>query len=79
MNNNELNRLMKTAQQKTGVDMNKMKQAAENGNLDDFINKNLSSQATKQLKNVLTNKEAAEKLLSTPQAKELMKKLMEGK
>ncbi|MCH5320368.1 MAG: hypothetical protein J1E36_01295 [Eubacterium sp.] len=79
MNNNELNRLMKTAQQKTGVDMNKMKQAAENGKLDDFINKNLSSQATKQLKNVLTNKEAAEKLLSTPQAKELMKKLMEGK
>ncbi len=79
MNNNEINRLMKNAQQKTGIDMNKMKQAAESGNLDDFINKNLSSDATKQLKNVLTNKEAAEKLLSTPQAKELMKKLMEGK
>lgn len=79
MNNNEINRLMKNAQQKTGIDMNKMKQAAESGKLDDFINKNLSSDATKQLKNVLTNKEAAEKLLSTPQAKELMKKLMEGK
>ncbi len=79
MNNNDINRLMKNAQQKTGIDMNKMKQAAESGNLDDFINKNLSSDATKQLKNVLTNKEAAEKLLSTPQAKELMKKLMEGK
>ncbi len=79
MNNNDINRLMKNAQQKTGIDMNKMKQAAESGNLDDFINKNLSSDATKQLKNVLTNKDAAEKLLSTPQAKELMKKLMEGK
>lgn len=79
MNNNDINRLMKTAQQKTGIDMNKMKQAADSGKLDDFINKNLSSDASKQLKNVLTNKEAAEKLLSTPQAKELMKKLMEGK
>ena len=61
------------------MDMQKMKQAADSGKLDDFINKNLSSDATKQLKNVLSNKEAAEKLLSTPQAKELMKKLMEGK
>lgn len=79
MNNNDLNKMMKNAQQKTGFDMQKMKQAADNGKLDDFINKNLSSDATKQLKNVLSNKEAAEKLLSTPQAKELMKKLMEGK
>lgn len=79
MNNNEMNRLMKQAQQKTGIDVNKMKEAADKGQLDDFVNKNLSSQATAQLKNVLTNKEAAEKLLSTPEAKELMKKLMEGK
>lgn len=79
MNNNELNRMMKNAQQKTGIDMQKMKQAADGGKLDDFIDKNLSADASKQLKNVLTNKEAAEKLLSTPQAKELMKKLMEGK
>ncbi|HBN38916.1 MAG TPA: hypothetical protein DD404_05245 [Ruminococcaceae bacterium] len=79
MNNNDLNKMMKNAQQKTGIDMQKMKQAADNGKLDDFINKNLSTDATKQLKNVLSNKEAAEKLLSTPQAKELMKKLMEGK
>ena len=79
MNNNDLNKMMKTAQQKTGIDMNKMKQAAEKGRLDDFINQNLSSEATKKFKNVLSNKEASEKLLSTPQAKELMKKLMEDK
>lgn len=79
MNNNDLNKLMNDAQKKTGIDVNKMKQAADSGKLDDFINKNLSSQATQQLKSVLSNKEAAEKLLSTPQAKELMKKLMEGK
>jgi dihydroorotate dehydrogenase len=79
MNNNEFNSVKKNVKQKTGVDIDKMKQAADNGNLDDFINKNLSSYATKQLKDILTNKEATEKLLSTPQAKELMKKLMEGK
>ena len=56
-----------------------LKEAAEKGNLDDFVNKNLSQNATKQLKDVLSNKEACEKLLSSPQAKELMKKLTEGK
>ena len=56
-----------------------MKNAAQNGQLDEFVNKNLSQKATKQLKNVLSNKEACEKLLNTPQAKELMKKLNGGK
>lgn len=79
MDSKDMNNFMKNAREKTGIDVEKMKQAADNGNLDDFINKNLSADASQKLKNVLTNKEAAEKLLSTPQAKELMKKLMEGK
>lgn len=79
MNSKDMNNFMKNAREKTGIDVEKMKQAADNGNLDDFINKNLSADASQKLKNVLTNKEAAEKLLSTPQAKELMKKLLEGK
>ena len=77
MNSKDMNNFMKNAREKTGIDVEKMKQAADNGNLDDFINKNLSADASQKLKNVLTNKEAAEKLLSTPQAKELMKKLMQ--
>ncbi|MFQ8957829.1 MAG: hypothetical protein ACLR6O_02790 [Eubacterium sp.] len=36
----------------------KMKEAADNGKLDEFVNKNLSEKATKQLKDVLSNKEA---------------------
>lgn len=79
MNNNEMNRLMNEAQRKTGIDIRKMKEAADKGQLDAFVNKNLSSSATAELKKALTSKEAAEKLLSTPQAKELIKKLMEGK
>ncbi len=70
---------MNKLNQKLGFDVLKMKEAAEKGNLDDFVNKNLSQNATKQLKDVLSNKEACEKLLSSPQAKELMKKLTEGK
>ena len=79
MNKNELNNLMKKAQNKSGIDIAKMKEASEKGKLDEFVNENLSKKATSQLKNVLSNKEACEKLLSTPEAKELMKKLMEGK
>lgn len=79
MNNNEINKLMKDAQKKTGIDVEKMKQAADSGKLNDFINKNLSKDATKQLKSVLSDKEATKKLLSTPQAKELMKKILGDK
>lgn len=75
MQKDDMNKLNK----KLGFDVSKMKEAAEKGNLDDFVNKNLSQNATKQLKDVLSNKEAREKLLSSPQAKELMKKLTEGK
>lgn len=71
-NMNELNK-------KVGFDVSKMKEAADNGKLDEFVNKNLSEKATKQLKDVLSNKEACEKLLNSPQAKELMKNLKEGK
>ena len=56
---NELNK-------KVGFDVSKMKEAADNGKLDEFVNKNLSEKATKQLKDVLSNKEACEKLLNSP-------------
>lgn len=76
INNNDMNRLIKNASKKSGVDINKMKQAADSGKLDDFINKNLSNEASSKLKSVLSNKEQTEKLLSTPQAKELLKNLL---
>ncbi len=76
LNNNDMNRLIKNASKKSGVDVNKLKQAADSGHLDDFINKNLSNEASSKLKSVLSNKEETEKLLSTPQAKELLKNLL---
>lgn len=74
----QMNRIMKNASKKTGVDVNKMKNAAQNGKLDDFIGKNLSADASKKLKSVLSDKSATEKLLSTPEAKELLKNLLKG-
>ncbi len=75
-NDEQMKKLMKNASKKTGVDLNKMKTAADNGNLDDFIGKNLSPEASKKVKSILSDKSSAEKLLSTPEARELLKKLM---
>ena len=57
------------------IDVDKMKQAAEQGRLDDFISQNLSSENAARLNEILGSKEETERLLSSPQAQELMKKL----
>ena len=57
-------------------DINELKKSVESGNIDDFIDKKLSPEASKKLKNVLADKSATEKLLNTPEAKALLKKLM---
>ncbi|MDD6603879.1 MAG: hypothetical protein PUE73_06070 [Eubacteriales bacterium] len=61
------------------ININELKQAAENGKVDDFIDKKLSKEASQKIKNILSDKSATEKLLSTPQAKELMNKLLNNK
>lgn len=57
-------------------DINELKKSVENGNVDDFIDKRLSPEASKKLKEVLADKSATQKLLDTPEAKELLQKLM---
>lgn len=71
MNNN----IPKNIAGKAGIDVDKMKKAAQSGKLEDYLDSSLSADTAKQLKNVLSDKQATEKLLSSPQAKELMKKL----
>ncbi len=61
---------------KNNIDIDEFKKYAEQGKVDDFINKNLSPQASNKLKQILSDKDATNKLLSTPEAKELMKKIM---
>ena len=59
------------------INVNELKQAAKNGNVDDFIDKNLSGDAAKKIKQVLGDKNMMEKMLSTPEAKALLKKFTE--
>lgn len=60
------------------IDINEFKKAANEGRVEDFIDKKLSPEAAGRLKKVLSDKDATQKLMSTPQAKELMKKLMKN-
>lgn len=75
MSEKQLNLLAKMAKQKTGMDVNQMKQSVENGTLDNILGQ-MDPAAANQLKKVLTDKGAAQQLLNTPEAKELIKKLM---
>ena len=58
------------------INVDDFKKAAENGNIDSYINKNFPPDATKKIKQVLSDKSATEKLLNTPEAKALMQKFM---
>ena len=78
LSDEQMKKILKNASRKAGVDVNQMKSAAESGKLDDFIGKNLSGEASQKLKSVLSDKNAAEKLLSTPEAKELLRNLLKG-
>lgn len=46
---------------------------------EDFLMRQLNESQSKKLKELLSDKTAMEQLLSTPQAKELLKKFTEGK
>lgn len=70
------NKSVQNAAKKANININEFKKAAESGKVDDFINKNMSKEASQKLKNILSDKNATEKLLSTPEAKELLNKLM---
>ena len=56
-------------------DINELQKAVNSGNVNDFIDKRLTPEQSAKIKRVLSDKNAAEKLLQSPQARELMKKL----
>lgn len=58
------------------INVDDLKKAAENGNIDSYINKNLPPDVNKKIKQVLSDRSATEKLLNTPEAKALMQKFM---
>lgn len=58
------------------INIDELKKAAESGNIDSYINKNLPPDVNKKIKQVLSDKSSTEKLLNTPEAKALMQKFM---
>lgn len=77
-NNENLNNLLNETSKHLGVTPEKLKASAENGNISEVL-KNLSPQDAKKIQQVISDKNVANKLLSTPKAKALFKKFLGGK
>jgi len=69
---------LKKASEKTGIDIEKIKKAANTGNVSDILS-SLGSNDSKKIKKLLSDKDATLKLLSTPKAQQLLKKFLGGK
>lgn len=63
---------------KLGADANQLKDAVNRGKIDNILN-SLNPKDSQKLKEVLSDKAAANRLLSTPQAQMLLKKLLKDK
>ncbi len=68
MNNNNFDELI-----------NNIKSKKTNKETQDYLMNNLSTEQNRKLKEILSDKKAIEKLLSTPKAQELLKKFKENK
>lgn len=75
-NNNQLDELLKTVSEKLGADSEKLRSSAQKGDLAQTL-QNMKPEDAQRLQKILSDKNATEKLLATPQAQALLKKLME--
>ena len=74
-NNEELQKLLNVAAHRLGTQPEQLKQQAENGTLQKMLN-NLNANDAAKRQQVLSDKEAANKLLKSPQAQVLLKKFL---
>ena len=76
VNIEDLNRMIREASNKSGADPQKVEKALESNSMDNLL-KNLKPDAAKKLQKVLSDKDATERMLKTPQAQMLLKKFLE--
>lgn len=76
MDNSRLEALLKLTAQRMGSTPEALKQAAQNGDLNRVMG-NMTGEQNQAMQKVLSDPEAAKKLLSTPQAQALLK-LLQG-
>ena len=75
---NDVSSLIGKASQTIGTSPQQLKQQIDNGKLDNIVSK-LSPQQAKNFQDIINDPEKAKKLMETPQAKMLMKKLFNSK
>jgi hypothetical protein len=75
LNNSEINNLLNGLSQRLDTTPEVLKENIEKGNLNNILNKMNSHQA-KRIQKILDNKEQSEKILNSPQAQAIIKKLM---
>ena len=76
MDNKQLEEMLKQAAAKLGTTTEGLKQMVESGALQQSLNDSIDG-PSKQLKQVLSDPETAKKLLSSPQAQELLRLLQQ--
>lgn len=73
MKNNNDN-AVNSALKKANINIDELKKATESGNAEDYLSKKLPKDAGEKLKQILNDKEATQKILSSPEAKKLFEK-----
>lgn len=74
-NNEQLENLLNTLSARLGTSPSSLKDAAQKKDFSNVLT-NLNPQDAQKLQRVLSDKDAASKILSTPQAQQLLKNLM---
>ena len=76
MREKNINKLISSLSKQLGVSENQIKDAAQNGNVNDML-KNADSNQTDKIKSVLNDPEKTKEILNSPQAQALIKLLGE--
>ena len=74
MKEKNINKLISSLSKQLGVSENQIKNAAQNGNVNDIL-KNADSNQTDKIKYVLNDPEKTKEILNSPQAQALIKLL----
>lgn len=74
MKEKNINKLISSLSKQLGVSENQIKDAAQNGNVNDIL-KNADSNQTDKIKSVLNDPEKTKQILNSPQAQALIKLL----
>lgn len=75
INNSEINSLLNGLSERLNTTPEQLRANLEKGNLDSVVSKMSSGQA-KRLQKILDNPQQSEKILNSPQAQAIIKKLM---